>query len=143
MKIGIVLGYRLNDDGTRAPLLDKRCDLAIKFFKEFGLDKIIVSGGVANENTSVSEALRMYEYLVENGISKDLILLEEKSMTTWDNLEYSMQIARPYKPDTIVIISTYDHYTWKYNTVKICGDAINDPNINMIFYTKSVLECEE
>lgn len=140
MKLGIILGYRLKDDGTMTKRLMRRCELAIKYKEEFGLDKLIVSGGVANEHTNVSEARLMKEYLVNRGMDSDFIIEEDKSMTTWDNMEFSMKIARDlgYKIDVVVVITTVDHYLLSYNTVKICKEYINDENINMILYTDTV-----
>lgn len=138
MRIGIILGYRLNDDNSRTARLDKRCDLAIKYYKEHGLDYLIVSGSVANPYSSISEAQAMEDYLVERGFPKDLIIKEEKAMTTWDNMHYGMEIARKLGVDEVVVITTYDHYLLYYNTVKICAEAINDPNINMILYLDTI-----
>ena len=138
MRIGIILGYRLNDDGTRTARLDKRCDLAIKYHQEHGLDWLIVSGGVANPYTTISEAQAMEDYLVSKGFPKELIIKEEQAKTTWDNMYYGMQIARSKQVSEVVVITTYDHYLLYYNTVKICAEAINDPNINMILYVDSV-----
>ena len=140
MKLGIILGYRLKDDGTMTKRLMRRCELAIKYKEEFGLDKLIVSGGVANEHTNVSEAKLMKDYLVKRGMNPDFIIEEDKSMTTWDNMEFSMKIARDrgYKLDVVVVITTVDHYLLSYNTVKICKEYINDENVNMILYTDTV-----
>jgi len=138
MRIGIILGYRLNDDGSRTARLDKRCDLAIKYDSIYGLDKLIVSGGVANPYTTISEAQAMEDYLVEHGFPLDKIIKEEQAKTTWDNMYYGMQIARSLGVDEVVVITTYDHYLLYYNTVKICAEAINDPNINMILYVDTV-----
>ena len=140
MKLGIILGYRLKDDGTMTKRLMRRCELAIKYKNDFGLDKLIVSGGVANEHTTVSEAKLMKDYLVKRGMDPDFIIEEDKSMTTWDNMEFSMKIARDrgYKVDVVVVITTVDHYLLSYNTVKICKEYINDENINMILYTDTV-----
>ena len=140
MKLGIILGYRLKDDGTMTKRLMRRCELAIKYKEEFGLDKLIVSGGVANEHTNVSEAKLMKDYLVKRGMDPDFIIEEDKSMTTWDNMEFSMKIARDrgYKLDVVVVITTVDHYLLSYNTVKICKEYINDENVNMILYTDTV-----
>lgn len=138
MRIGIILGYRLNDDNSRTERLDKRCELAIKYHKEHGLDYLIVSGGVANPYTTISEAQAMEDYLVEKGFPKQLIIKEEQAKTTWDNMYYGMEIAKKLKVSEVVVITTYDHYLLYYNTVKICAEAINDPNINMILYLDSV-----
>lgn len=138
MRIGIILGYRLNDDNSRTARLDKRCDLAIEYYQKHGLDYLIVSGGVANPYTTISEAQAMEDYLVEHGFPKELIIKEEKAKTTWDNMEYGMEIARSLGVDEVVVITTYDHYLLYYNTVKICAEAINDEKINMILYLDSV-----
>ena len=140
MRIGIILGYRLKDDGTMTKRLMKRCDLAIKYIEEFGLDKLIVSGGVANEHTNVSEAKLMKDYLVRKGLESNFIIEEDRSMTTWDNMEFSMQIIKENKYDvnTIVVITTVDHYLLSYNTVKICKENINNKDINMVLYTDTV-----
>ena len=140
MRLGIVLGYRLKDDGTMTKRLMKRCELAIQYNEKFGLDKLIVSGGVANEHTNVSEAKLMKDYLVKRGMDSDFIIEEDKSMTTWDNMEFSMKIAkeRGFKVDVVVVITTVDHYLLSYNTVKICKEYINDEHINMILYTDTV-----
>ena len=138
MRVGIILGYRLNDDGSRTVRFDKRCDLAIKYHKLHGLDKLIVSGGVANPYTTISEAQAMEDYLVSHGFPKDMIIKEEQAKTTWDNMYYGMQIARNLGVDEVVVITTYDHYLLYYNTVKICAEAINDEKINMILYVDTV-----
>ena len=140
MRLGIILGYRLKDDGTMTKRLMKRCELAIKYIEDFGLDKLIVSGGVANEHTNVSEARLMKEYLVKRGLDPDFIIEEDRSMTTWDNMEFSMQIAkeRNYDVSCVVVITTVDHYLLSYNTVKICKEYINNKDINMVLYTDTV-----
>ena len=140
MRLGIILGYRLKDDGTMTKRLMKRCELAIQYINEFGLDKLIVSGGVANEHTNVSEARLMKEYLVKRGLDPDFIIEEDRSMTTWDNMEFSMEIARKEKFDVnvVVVITTVDHYLLSYNTVKICKEYINNKDINMVLYTDTV-----
>lgn len=140
MRLGIILGYRLKDDGTMTKRLMKRCELAIKYIEDFGLDKLIVSGGGANEHTNVSEARLMKDYLVKRGLDPDFIIEEDRSMTTWDNMEFSMQIAkeRNYDVSCVVVITTVDHYLLSYNTVKICKEYINNKDINKVLYTDTV-----
>ena len=138
MRIGIILGYRLNDDNSRTARLDKRCDLAIKYDQEHGLDYLIVSGGVANPYTTISEAQAMEDYLIAKGFPKNKIIKEEQAKTTWDNMEYGMKIARSLGVSEVVVITTYDHYLLYYNTVKICAEAVNDKDINLVLYLDSV-----
>ena len=93
MKVAIILGNRMNDDGTISATMKKRLDLTIELFNELKPDKIIVSGGIANEVANVSEASKMEEYLLSKGIDKDLIIQENKSHTTRENALFSVPIA--------------------------------------------------
>ena len=82
----------------------------------------------------------MYEYLAEKGYDTSKLILEDRSMTTWDNMEFSMQIAKEHGFDVnvVVVITTVDHYLLSYNTVKICKEYINNKDINMVLYTDTV-----
>ena len=79
--IGIILGNRLNDDGSITKLMKHRLELALELEKNFDLDKIIVSGGIANKKANVSEASVMASYLIEKGISAEKIIIEDQSMS--------------------------------------------------------------
>lgn len=77
---------------------------------------------------------------MKRGLDPDFIIEEDRSMTTWDNMEFSMQIAkeRNYDVSCVVVITTVDHYLLSYNTVKICKEYINNKDINMVLYTDTV-----
>ena len=55
MKIAIVLGNRMNDDGSLSKIMIKRLLLTLKFDKVYHPDLIITSGGIANELAGVAE----------------------------------------------------------------------------------------
>lgn len=52
---------------------------------------LVLSGGQGN-GEDVSEAQAMYDYLVQKGVDKSRLLLEDKSTSTVENIEYSMRI---------------------------------------------------
>ena len=93
MKIAIILGNRMNDDGTISNTMKKRLDLTLELYNEYKPDKIIVSGGIANKVANISEASKMEEYLIEKGLDPELIIKEDNSMTTRENALYSVPIA--------------------------------------------------
>ena len=89
----IILGCSIRNDGTVTPLLKGRTDRAIWFAekqkKESGKDiKFVASGGKGDDEV-VSESEAIKNYLVENGISEDQILMEDKSTTTYENMKFS------------------------------------------------------
>lgn len=138
MKVAIILGNRMNDDGTISATMKKRLDLTIELFNELKPDKIIVSGGIANEVANVSEASKMEEYLLSKGIDKDLIIQENKSHTTRENALFSVPIAESLNASTIIVCSTIEHFIdMPYNPVKLFNDALKNKDIRIMIYTNA------
>ena len=80
-------------DGPRpTPLLAGRIDKALELWnKQHQYGKFVVSGGQGADEV-VSEAQAMRDYLLEKGVPFGVILMEDKSTTTWENLKYSIGI---------------------------------------------------
>lgn len=82
----IVLGAKLNPDGSVKPTLKLRCDAAYDAWKQGLARRIIVCGGqMAGEPRPHSEAMR--DYLLSRGIPEENILVENQSQNTVQNLE--------------------------------------------------------
>lgn len=109
MLVAVVLGNRLNDDGSMSDVLKKRLDTALRLNKLFEPSKIVVSGGVANPAANVSEAQVMRDYLVSNGVEVDKIVLEDKSLTTKQNAEFSIPIAANLGATQILLCTSIEH----------------------------------
>lgn len=120
MLVAVVLGNRINDDGTMSELMLFRLNTALKIYKRFAPSKIILSGGVANPNVGVSEAQMMRDYLIGKGVSGDTLVLEEKSLTTKQNAEFSVPIAVDLNATEILLCTSIEHMTRAYlNPVKL------------------------
>lgn len=104
----VVLGYRLNDDGSQTPILEERINKAVLLFYSLSPDLVILSGGVANKKTAVSEAAVM-KRLIGNRIPGEHILLDECSRTTAENAKFSVEIARKHQIKKIVLCSSEKH----------------------------------
>lgn len=87
--------------------LKKRLNKAIEISEEYPNCPIIVSGGQGKDEW-ISEAKAMKDYLVKHGIDENLILTEEKSTSTQENLVYSMKLY-DLKNKKIVFISNQFH----------------------------------
>ena len=137
--IAIILGYQLNLDSTMDPILVHRLDMGLKLLKEEKIDKIIVTGGRPREEVLKSEAEVMYEYLVEHGVSKDMIIKEETSKSTFANAKYSVPIVKELKADRVIIVTTIEHFlNYDYNPLKLFSEFINDDSINLMVYTNTI-----
>ena len=140
MKVVIVLGYKLNDDASMEERLVHRLDLCLKLINEEPYDKIIVSGGCPTPpGLEVSEADVMAKYLIEKGVDKDMIILENKSLTTEENALYSVPIAKSLNAKKITVITTLEHMSRDFlNPVKLFADQVKDNDITLTFMTNSI-----
>ena len=86
----IVLGAQVKQNGPSV-VLKYRLDKAIEYLNENPGTTCIVSGGQgANEPCPEGDA--MYEYMVENGIEAERILVENQSLSTVENIENSEKL---------------------------------------------------
>lgn len=141
MKVAVVLGNYLNDDASISKLLTKRLEMAYELYKNNEVDKLIVSGGVANKKAGISEAEAMERYLLSVGVKKEDIYKEDQSMTTHENALFSIPIAKKLGANRIIVVSTFEHFTiYSYNPLKFFREAINncyekDEDIRVMVYT--------
>lgn len=102
----IVLGAQWKASGPSA-VLRKRLDRAVEYLKANPCTKVIVSGG-KGPNEPMAEARGMYEYLVQAGIEKERILVEDKSRNTYENLVFSGELLDK-ESDNVVIVTNNFH----------------------------------
>lgn len=90
----VVLGAKINGGNVSRALAD-RLDAAYEYATKEGNEEIliIVSGGQGDDEV-VSEAEAMKNYLLAKGISKDRIVMEDKSINTMENLKFSYEIIK-------------------------------------------------
>ena len=131
MDIIVILGKRLNDDSTMTEELKERLDLGISLLNE-NIGKIAICGGIPNKEAGVSEASRMYEYLLLKGIKEGLIIKEERSLTTLGNAIYLKKILKrlDIKVDNLYLVSTKYHFERKtFNCFRIFKRTFRKSNI--------------
>ncbi|NFV59085.1 YdcF family protein, partial [Clostridium botulinum] len=128
----VVLGAGLNNGDQLSYILKSRLDSALQCINEFNNNSyIVVSGGKGNDER-ISEAMAMKKYLLEQGISEDEILMEDKSKNTFENFKYSKKIIEEHSnkniDDLSVKIVTTDFHGFRskmlakrngYNEVKL------------------------
>lgn len=89
-KAVIVLGAGLRGKNP-SKQLRFRLDAAI-LYHENNPDAVIVVSGGQGENEEISEAEAMKMYLVSNGVPEDMIIMEDKSVSTETNFKNSKEI---------------------------------------------------
>ena len=104
----VIPSYALRDRSsptapTRAQIL-----LAHQWWKRFPNAKLIMSTG-DNQELGISNAAVMADYALSLGIPRENLVEEDRSVTTYENLLYSMEIiqAEGLKQPTLVTLDLY------------------------------------
>ncbi len=114
MNVIVVLGRRLNDDGSMHADLIKRCDKAYEYFQNHKPDKMLLSGGKPNKKAKKAESEAMREYFLQKNVPEEIILIENKSKTTYQNAKFSALILKDLGVKKVIICSSKKHLTRKY-----------------------------
>ncbi len=85
----IVLGCKVRGE-TPSLMLNRRIMTACEFMKEHP-DSVCVASGGQGADEDISEAECIKRVLVENGISSDRIILEDRSTSTDENIRFSKE----------------------------------------------------
>ena len=108
----VALGFQLAPDGSMRDELIERLKV-LKASAEKYPNALIVctGGGTAAENESATEAGKMAEWLIENGIDPARVIVEDKSLTTAQNAIYSCDILTERYPQVkeLAIVSSDYH----------------------------------
>lgn len=94
----VILGTKLNEDGTPSALLQSRLDAAMAY-KEKDVSYIVSGAG---------EADAMKTYLMENGIKEENIIVEDQAANTYENILFSVDLL-PDSLSSFTIISSDFH----------------------------------
>ena len=111
----VVLGFELNDDGTMKDELIGRLNVALACSKQYKNAYVICTGGgTAKNNKKVTEAGLMGDWLIKHGLDKNRLIIENKSLTTAQNAEFSYGIVLKKYPEinSVAIISSSYHIAW-------------------------------
>ena len=142
----IILGSKINNDGTLTPLLKGRADRAIDFGNkqyEKTNKKIVYvpSGGKGNDEV-MSEAKAIEKYLIEKGISKKQIIIEDKSTSTIENMKFSKSKIDEVKKDAKISFSTTNYHVFRSGVIAnnqgIDCDGIGSKT-KWYFYTNALI----
>ncbi len=142
----IILGSKINQDGTLPPLLKGRCDKAIEFGKkqyENNKKKIVyIPSGGKGKDEVISEAEAMKRYLLDNGIKEKQIIIENKSTSTIENMRFSKNIIDSVNNDAKISFSTTNYHVFRSGVIA-CEQGIDCEGIGSktkwYFYTNALI----
>ena len=115
----LILGCQIKKDGTVTPLLKGRADAALKFAKmqekTAGKCPIFVPSGGKGTDEIMSEAESIGNYLSEEGIHPSRILLEDKSVNTYENIRNSYELIKEHygEGEPKIAFSTTNYHVFR------------------------------
>ena len=105
--VALVLGSKVELDGTPSPRLRARLDRTLELFRGGSFPSVVVSGGVGKEG--YDEAAVMRDYLVAHGVPAERIILDSHGDTTLASAQNIARIARERNFKSVFIVSQYFH----------------------------------
>ncbi|MFD9965880.1 YdcF family protein [Amycolatopsis sp. NPDC058986] len=116
------------------PLLASRLDRARAVFEAGvarGGQPLLVTSGGQGPDEDVPESHAMADYLVERGVPRERILLEDRSKTTWENLTFSREIMTGLRPGYRCVVVTNNFHVLRAaltaRRAKVDGQVIGAP----------------
>lgn len=112
-QVMVILGCQVKNDGP-SQLLRDRLDEALSYLGDHPDLTVVVSGGQGPDEPS-TEARAMADYLMEEGVEEDQILLEDQSHNTVQNFRYTAQLLEEQGYDLentqVLVVSNGFHLT--------------------------------
>ncbi len=108
----VVLGFQLNADGSMQEELINRLNCALSCASTYPSSYILVTGGgTAIDSPSDTEADAMAKWLIENGIARERVIIENSSRTTVENALFSCAILKDDYPSVKeLLLVTCDYH---------------------------------
>ncbi|MBQ8074587.1 MAG: YdcF family protein [Oscillospiraceae bacterium] len=105
----IVLGAAVHGDMPSLSLYH-RLSSALDYLNTYPESKAVLSGG-QGKGENLSEALCMHDWLVSSGIEEERLILEDRSTSTMENLQFSWEKLQELgcAPDDVAILSSNYH----------------------------------
>jgi len=101
----VVLGAGIRGDQV-TPLLAARIEKGIELLRYNPNAVLILSGGQGS-GEDIPESRAMAAYAVDKGVDTEKIIMEQKSTSTQENLQFSRELMRKQKPGIIIVTTAY------------------------------------
>lgn len=135
----IVLGAKVYDDGRLSLMLKDRLDKTIEVYNELDIKTVVVSGD--SEHKDYDETTKMKEYLINNGIPEEDILVDIYGLSTYDSIYRLKNVYDINK--SIIITQKYHLYRSLYIANSLGIDAYGIPSSGENYFGQTAREIRE
>lgn len=135
----IVLGAKVHEDGRLSLMLKDRLDKTIEVYNKLDIKNVIVSGD--SEHKNYDETTKMKEYLINNGISEEDIIVDIYGLSTYDSI---YRLKNTYDVNKAIIITQKYHlYRSLYIADSLGIDAYGVPASGEDYFGQTSREIRE
>ncbi len=103
----LILGNKVNEDGTLSPRLKARVDKGLQLFHENPASMIIVSGGLGKEG--YYEGTEMKKYLVDQGVPAGSVIVDDQGNNTLQTATNYLNLSKRHHLNSVIVVSQYYH----------------------------------
>lgn len=107
--IAVILGNKVNEDGTLSERLEKRLECGLILYRKHRVKKIIVSGGLGKEG--FYEGDKMRDFLIANKVPDTAIIVDNLGNNTRATVINTMKLKDSLDFKSIIVVSQYYHVT--------------------------------
>ena len=129
----LVLGCKVNPDGTPSMMLDRRVNKGIELYKKTGI-KLILSGDHGKEE--YDEVNTMKKMVLDEDIPREDIFLDHAGFSTYDSIYRAKNVYGVKK--VIIVTQRYHLYRSLYIANKLGLDAYGIPADNIPYKTINI-----
>ena len=109
--MAVVLGNRVDADGSLSPVLKGRVDEALALYREGRVARIMASGGMGLKAGHYPEGLAMKQYLVAQGVPADRIIEDNHGENTYLTAKDLLPVAESLQVHSVIAVSSFYHLT--------------------------------
>lgn len=107
--IAVILGNKVNEDGTLSERLEKRLECGLNLYRKNRIKKIIVSGGLGKEG--FYEGDKMRDFLIANKVPDTAIIVDNLGNNTRATVINTIKLKDSLDFKSIIVVSQYYHVT--------------------------------
>lgn len=111
----IILGCKVKGENP-SRMLYNRVTVAADYLTKNPEINVVVSGG-QGEDEKISEAECMKRLLIEKGISSDRIIVEDKSVSTHENISFSLKLIEELRLEKNITIVTSEFHQYRTSLI--------------------------
>ena len=101
----VVLGAGIIGDKV-TPLLAARIEKGIELLR-YNPNAVLIMSGGQGSGEDIPESKAMAAYAVDKGVDTEKIVMEQKSVSTQENLRFSRELMNKQKPQIIIVTTAY------------------------------------